>query len=87
MQRILEEALAQAAKLPDAEQDQIGRQLISHIEKLRLLRQEIDKGIRSLDAGEGSPLDVEEFIKQHHTRRGGSQATGPLVVGCARRPL
>jgi hypothetical protein len=29
--------------------------MLSHVEKLRLLRAEIDKGIRSLDAGEGRP--------------------------------
>jgi hypothetical protein len=57
------------ANLPDADQEQIGRQLLSHIEKLRQLRAEVDKGIRSLDAGEGMPLDVEEFLRQQNERR------------------
>ena len=30
------------------------------------LRAEIDKGIRSLDAGKGMPLDINEFIAQQH---------------------
>ncbi|MGP0089225.1 MAG: hypothetical protein ACLPKB_04600 [Xanthobacteraceae bacterium] len=58
------------ANLPDADQEQIGRQLLSHIEKLRQLRAEVDKGIRSLDAGEGKPLDVEEFLRQQNERYG-----------------
>jgi hypothetical protein len=47
-----------------------GRQLLSHVEKLRQLLIEIDKGIRSLDAGEGRPFDVEEFLKQKNERHG-----------------
>ena len=40
--------------------------------KLRRLREEIDKGIRSLEAGEGKPLDIAEFLDQQHARNGGS---------------
>jgi hypothetical protein len=40
--------------------------------KLRRLREEIDKGIRSLEAGEGEPLDIAEFLDQQHARNGGS---------------
>jgi hypothetical protein len=39
---------------------------------LRRLREEIDKRIRSLDAGEGKPLDIEEFLEQQNARYGGS---------------
>jgi hypothetical protein len=49
--------------------------MLSHIEKLRRLRAEIDKGIRSLDAGEGKPLDVEDFLRQQNERHGRSYAT------------
>jgi hypothetical protein len=40
--------------------------------KLRRLREEIDKGLRSLEAGEGKPLDIAEFLDQQHERNGGS---------------
>jgi hypothetical protein len=40
------------------------------VEKLRQLRAEIDKGIRSLEAGEGKPLDIAEFLNQLHERDG-----------------
>jgi hypothetical protein len=68
MVKTLELAIAEIASLPDADQEQIGQQLLSHVEKLRQLRSEIDKGISSLDAGEGQPLDIEDFIRQQHKR-------------------
>jgi len=68
MVKTLEQAIAEITSLPDADQEQIGQQLLSHVEKLRWLRSEIDKGVSSLDAGEGRPLDVEDFIRQQHKR-------------------
>jgi hypothetical protein len=58
MVKTLEQAIAQLSRLPDADQEQIGRKLLSHVEKLNTLRAEIDKGVRSLDAGQGSALDI-----------------------------
>ena len=42
MVKTLEQAIAQLSRLPDADQEQIGRKLLSHIEKLNALRAEID---------------------------------------------
>jgi Arc/MetJ-type ribon-helix-helix transcriptional regulator len=64
----LEKAIAEVSSLPDADQERIGQRLLSHVEKLRRLRTEIDKGIRSLDAGEGEPLDVEDFLRRKNER-------------------
>ena len=72
MVKTLEKAIAEVSNLPDADQEQIGLQLLSHVEKLRRLRAEIDKGIRSLDAGEGKPLDVEDFLRRQNERHGRS---------------
>jgi|SRR5215510_5319032 len=72
MVKVLEQAIAEVASLPAADQEQIGRSLLSHIEKLRKLRAEIDKGLKSLDAGEGGPLDVEEFIRRSIEKHGRS---------------
>jgi hypothetical protein len=72
MVRTLEKAIAEIANLPDADQEQIGQRLLSHVEKLRQLRAAIDKGIRSLDAGEGEPLDVEAFLRLENERHGRS---------------
>jgi hypothetical protein len=72
MVKALEQAIAEIATLPDAEQERIGRRLLSHMRKLRRLREEIDRGIRSLETGEGKPLDIAEFLDQQHERNGGS---------------
>lgn len=64
MVKSLEIAIARMASLPDSDQDQIARRLLSHVEKLQQLRAEVDKGVRSLDAGDGAPLDIEEFLQQ-----------------------
>lgn len=71
MVRTLEQAIAQISRLPDADQEKIGRRLLSHVERLNSLRDEIDKGISSLDAGKGRPLDIEEFLREKNSRNGG----------------
>jgi hypothetical protein len=72
MIRALEQAIAQISRLPDADQEQIGRKLLSHIEKLNALRGEIDKGIGSLDAGKGSAQNIEDFLREKNSRDGGA---------------
>jgi hypothetical protein len=72
MTKVLELAIAEMATLPEADQEEIGQRLLSHIEKLRRLRTDLDHGIRSLDAGAGKPLDIEEFLRQKNERRGRS---------------
>jgi len=72
MVRTLEQAIAQISRLPAADQEKIGRSLLSHVEKLNSLRGEIDKGISSLDAGEGRVLNVEDFLREKNSRHGGA---------------
>ena len=64
MVKTLQKAIAEVAALPDADQEEIGRKLLSHVEKLRELRADIDTGIRSLDAGKGKSVDIEKFIER-----------------------
>jgi hypothetical protein len=68
MTKTLEKAMAVVADLPKADQDQIGRKLLAHVRKLRKLRADLEKGIRSLDAGKGRPLDIEKFLKRARRR-------------------
>ena len=68
MTKLLERAIAEVGELPEADQEEIGRQLLSHVEKLRRLRAELDRGIKSLDEGKGRALDVEAFIEDLNTR-------------------
>ena len=72
MVKTFEQAIAEVANLPAADQEQIGRQLLSHVEKLRALRGEIDKGIFSLDAGQGRELNLDDLIQQKNKRHGGA---------------
>jgi hypothetical protein len=57
MTKLMKEAIDEISALPEADQETIGRQLLSHVEKLRRLRVEIDRGERSLDTGQGNELD------------------------------
>lgn len=64
MVKTLELALSKVAALPDAAQEEIGRELLERIDALSALRAEIEVGWRELDHGEGVELDIEEFISQ-----------------------
>lgn len=68
MARTLEKAIAQVANLPQSDQDRIGRELLSHVRKLRRLRADLEKGIRSLDAGKGRELDIDDFLRRARKR-------------------
>ena len=70
MVKTLERAIAEAASLPEAAQEKIGQELLVHIEKLRALRADVEKGVRSLDAGLGKELDIEEVIREARRRNG-----------------
>lgn len=43
-------------------QDEIGGELVLHVDKLRRLRAKLEKGIQSLDRGEARELDIEDVI-------------------------
>jgi hypothetical protein len=64
MIKTLEQAIAEVERLPAEDQEQTGRTLLPHGEKLRTLRAEIDKGIRSLDAGQRNESSIDEFHRQ-----------------------
>jgi hypothetical protein len=64
MVKTLEQAIAEVERLSAEDQEKIGRTLLSHIEKLQALRAEIDKGIHSLDAGQGQESSIDDFIRK-----------------------
>jgi hypothetical protein len=66
MSTALKLAMTKAAGLPEAAQEQLGRELLERIEALTQLRAEIDAGIRELDAELGEELDIEKLIAQLH---------------------
>ncbi|HEX2138038.1 MAG TPA: hypothetical protein VHG30_19455 [Microvirga sp.] len=64
MVRTLELAITKASALPEAAQEQLGREILERIETLAALRGEVELGLRELDAGEGRELDIEDVIRQ-----------------------
>jgi len=70
MVKTLELAISKAASLPDAAQEQLGRELLERIASLAELRAEIDIGIRELDAGLGEELDIESIIREARAEHG-----------------
>ncbi len=72
MVKTLELALSKVASLPDAAQEQIGRELLDRLDALARLHAEVAIGIQELDEGKGGPLDIEDVIKQareEHARK------------------
>ena len=73
MTKALQLAMTKAADLPEAAQEQLGRELLERIERLNELRAAIEVGVRELDAGLGEELDIEELIAElndeHASRR------------------
>jgi type IV secretory pathway TrbF-like protein len=70
--KTLDQAIAKAHELPEADQEQIGRELNDYIDHLRALRSDITLGIRSLDAGHGRQVDIEEVIAQARATHAGA---------------
>jgi hypothetical protein len=60
--KTLEVAISKATALPDAAQEQIGRELLERIEALSELRAAISIGTAELDAGKGEELAIEDLI-------------------------
>jgi hypothetical protein len=69
MVKTLDQAVALICRLPVADQEQIGRKLLSHVEKLNALRAEMDHGIHSLDANKDSAVNM---VRQKNSRRQGA---------------
>jgi imidazolonepropionase-like amidohydrolase len=66
----LDFAMSKARSLPEAAQEQLGREVLLRVETLDGLRAAIELGVRQLDAGEGRELDMEEIIADAHREYG-----------------
>jgi hypothetical protein len=70
MTSVLKKALAKVSTLPEAAQEKIGEELMLHVAKVHRLRVGLDKGLRSLDHGEGHEIDVDKIIKRARAHHG-----------------
>jgi hypothetical protein len=68
MTKLLEEAIARVETLPEAAQEKIGGELLDYVDKVERLRAELQKGIDSLDRGEGRPLEIDDIIHRARAR-------------------
>lgn len=68
MIKVLKEAIDEVTSLPEADQEQIGRDLLEHALKIRALRADLQAGLDSLDAGRGKELDIGDVIKRARAR-------------------
>jgi len=64
MVKTLELAISKALELPEAAQEQLGRELLERIDTLAKLRAEIEIGLQQLDEGRGEELDLEALLRQ-----------------------
>ena len=73
MVKALELAMMKAAALPEAAQEELGRELLERIAWFNELRAAVEVGVNELDAGLGEEFDIEELIgelnREHAGRR------------------
>ena len=69
--RTLRQAVEKAEALPLPDQERIGRDLMRYVDSLSELRDKLDQGVRSLDAGLGRELDIEDVIARANARHDG----------------
>jgi hypothetical protein len=68
----LQLAINKAQNLPEAAQEELGRDVLLRIKELEELRAKIRVGVAELDAGNGSPLDMLQ-IKTEARRQYGAR--------------
>jgi hypothetical protein len=68
----LQLAISKAQSLPEAAQEELGRDVLLRIKELEELRAKIRVGVEELDAGKGGPLDMRE-IKAEARRQYGAR--------------
>ena len=70
MTKTLELALSKAAALSETAQEQLGRELLERIDMMSRLRADIDVGLRELDAGLGTEIEMADVIRQARSEHG-----------------
>jgi hypothetical protein len=70
MTKTLSIAFKKAAGLPKNTQEYIGQAVLNRINAIERLREQIAVGMRSVDAGRVSKLDIDAFLKEIRARHG-----------------
>lgn len=61
MVKTLKAAIDEVATLPAADQEEIARQLLAHVEKIRRLRADVQAGVAALDRGDFEEVADEDL--------------------------
>lgn len=64
MTKTLQIAISKATALPDAAQEELGREMLVRINALAELRAAINVAAQQIEAGEGEDLDIESVIRE-----------------------
>ncbi len=62
----LQTVLSEAEHLPQYVQDQLGRDLMERIERVRILQDKMDLATQSLDEDLGHTVDIDDIIERAH---------------------
>lgn len=72
MTKTLQVAISKATALPEAAQEELGREMLERIDALAELRAAIGVAVRQFEAGEGEELDIEAVIREARLQHGKS---------------
>lgn len=72
MTKTLQIAISKATALPDAAQEELGREMLERINALAELRAAIDIAARQFEEGKGEELDMEAVIREARRQHGKS---------------
>ena len=70
MTKTLQIAISKATALPEAAQEELGREMLERIDALAELRAVIDVAARQIEAGEEEKLDIEAVIREARQQHG-----------------
>jgi hypothetical protein len=70
MSEALKQAIDQLATLPASAQQKIGEELLTHVEKMRGLRSQLETAATSLDRDGGRAVAIDAVIKRARARYG-----------------
>ena len=70
MTKTLQIAISKATALPDAAQEELGREMLERIDALAELRAAISVAARQIEAGEEEDLDIEAVIREARQQHG-----------------
>ena len=70
MTKTLSQAFKKASALPKNTQEYIGQAVLNRINAIETLREKIAVGMRSIDEGRVSNLDINAFLREIRVRHG-----------------